>query len=175
MATNSSPEPIETPARRDLRAIAEQIASQYHAPNVGQPSRIGEVDTVQLFLEAIDEGNYMETAAELAGLSKVTVYGWLKRGENGDAPYALFASALKRAGARAEADAVRKVRNAAHDPRFWAADMTFMERRYPERWARRSEDSGGPKVVVQIGVRDSDVQVSIQGQAPQLAIGEGDN
>jgi hypothetical protein len=70
-------------------------------------------------------------------------------------------SALKRASARAEASEVAKVREAGNDPRFWAASMTYLERRHPERWARRSDGHDGPKVIVQIGVRDSDVQVSI--------------
>jgi hypothetical protein len=68
---------------------------------------------------------------------------------------------------------VSKVRKAGADPRFWAASMTYLERRHPERWARRSEGNDGPKVVVQIGVRDSDVQVSIQGNTPTPLAIEG--
>lgn len=56
---------------------------------------------------------------------------------------------------------VAKVREAGKDPRFWAASMTYLERRHPERWARRQDSNDGPKVIVQIGVRDSDVQVQI--------------
>jgi hypothetical protein len=157
----------------DIAALATEIASGYTKAGQGVPSRIGEVDLVQTFLEAVLEGNYIETAAEVAGLSKVTVYDWVKRGDTGEAPFNLFANAMKRASAQAERDAVKNVRRAGKDDRFWAAEMTYLERRHPDKWARRSEDSGGPKVVVQIGVRDSDVQVSIQGQAPQLAIGDG--
>jgi hypothetical protein len=123
-----------------------------------------------MLLEAVHNGNYIETAAELAGLSKVTVYDWLKRGEANETPYNVFANALKRATARAEAAEVAKVRNAGNDPRFWAASMTYLERRHPDRWARRSDDSSAPKVVVQIGVRDSDVQVSVQGAAMPTAL-----
>jgi hypothetical protein len=123
-----------------------------------------------MLLEAVHDGNYIETAAELAGLSKVTVYDWLKRGEANETPYNVFANALKRATARAEAAEVAKVRSAGNDPRFWAASMTYLERRHPDRWARRSDDSSAPKVVVQIGVRDSDVQVSVQGAAIPTAL-----
>jgi hypothetical protein len=146
----------------DAAAIAHQIASAYRPDTPGRPSRIGESDTVQILLEAINDGNYIETAAELAGLSKQAVYDWIKRGEARETPYAAFADAVKRATARAEAAEVAKVRNAGNDPRFWAASMTYLERRHPDRWARRSDDSSAPKVVVQIGVRDSDVQVSVQ-------------
>ena len=159
----------------DAAAIALTISSTYTKAGQGVPSRIGEVDTVQAFLEAIHDGNYVETASDLAGLSKVTVYDWIKRGEAGETPFNLFADAVKRASARAEAAEVAKVREAGKDPRFWAASMTYLERRHPDKWARRGEDSSSPKVIVQIGARDSDVQVSIQGQPPQLAIGAGDN
>jgi hypothetical protein len=55
---------------------------------------------------------------------------------------------------------------AGRDPRFWAADMTFLERRAPDRWGRRQNDESVPRVVVQIGVKDSDVQVGIVAAAP---------
>jgi hypothetical protein len=151
-----------------LSAIAADIAAAYQPPATGVPSRIAEADTVQELLEAVEAGNYIETAAELAGLSKNTVYDWLKRGETGETPFKLFADALKRAAARAEAREVQKVRAAGEDPRFWAASMTFLERRHPERWARRSEDSSSPRVVVQIGVKDSDVQVQIGEAKPDF-------
>jgi hypothetical protein len=145
----------------DLALIAADIANAYQPPHTGSLSRIGEADTVQQLLEALNDGNYLETAAELAGLSKASVYTWFKRGEAGEEPYKTFTDACKRATARAEAAEVKKVRTAGEDPRFWAASMTYLERRHPDRWARRSEDSNSPKVIVQIGVKDSDVQVQI--------------
>lgn len=158
----------------DLAQLAADISSAYTPPPNGAASRISEPDTVQVLLEAVNDGNYMETAAELAGLSKQTLYNWLKRGEDGEVPFTALLDALKRGQARAEVAEVAKVRAAGNDPRFWAASMTYLERRHPERWARRSEGNDGPKVVVQIGVRDSDVQVSIQGSSdPQVALGSG--
>lgn len=156
----------------NLSALAEQIASSYEPPHTGLPSRIGELDTVQQLLQAVEDGNYIETAAELAGVAKQSVYNWIKRGEAGEEPYKAFMDAVKRAQARAEAAEVQKVRAAGKDPRFWAASMTFLERRHPDRWARRSEDNSSPKVIVQIGVKDSDVQVSIHAPSPQVAVSD---
>ena len=158
----------------DLAQIAAQIASGYIAPTTGRPAEIAKADVVQELLEAVQNGNYLETAADLAGISDNTVRNWMKRGEAGEPPFDLFFRAVKRAEARAESESVKRVRAAGNDPRFWAADMTFLERRKPERWARRSDTNDGPKVVVQIGVKDSDVQVSVQGAAPP-AIGSGEN
>jgi hypothetical protein len=150
----------------DLQTVAQDIAAQYIPPDTGRPAAIGNADTVQELLEAIKNGNYLETAASLAGVSENAVRNWVKRGEAGEAPYDLFMRAYKRASAYAEAEDLGKVRKAGDDPRFWAANMTALERRHPERWARRQEGNDGPKVVVQIGVRDADVQVSLVSSNP---------
>ena len=108
----------------------------------------------------------MEPAAQLAGLSPTTVRSWLKRGEDGETPFDLFLLAFKRAQGAIEAKVTKNVIKASADPRFWAAGATYLERTHPDRWGKRSDDSSAPKVVVQIGVKDSDVQVSVQGAAP---------
>jgi len=144
----------------DLARIAADIAAAYIPPQTGRPSSIGDHETLQVFLEAIENGNYLETACELADISKETFRQWKLRADAGETPYTHLIAATKRASARAEAAEVTKVRKAGEDPRFWAASMTYLERRHPERWARRQEGNDGPKVVVQIGVNDKDVQVN---------------
>jgi len=52
------------------------------------------------------------------------------------------------------------VRAAGKQPQFWAAEMTYLERKYPDRWGRRQDDQSVPKVIVQIGIKDSDVSIS---------------
>jgi hypothetical protein len=37
----------------------------------------------------------------------------------------------------------------------------LLERKNPNRWGRRNDDAQVPRVVVQIGVRDSEVQVNV--------------
>lgn len=147
-------------------ALAAKIADAYQPPDTGRPSRLTETDTVSILLNAIEAGNYMETACALADLPKETVYQWLKRGqtEHDDhtSPYRIFYDAVKRAEARAEAEAVEDVRKAGKSgPQYWAASMTRLERRHPERWGKRPDEQTGPKVIVQIGVKDSDVQISV--------------
>lgn len=144
-----------------LAEQAQTIANLYQRPTVGRPSDIGSPTTVQQFLEAVGEGNYIETAAKLAGISKAVVYNWIKRGEAGEQPYDRFVDALQRAEARAEAAMVRNVRKASELPQFWAAAATHLERRHPDRWGKRQDDTNQPKVVVQIGVGTGDVRVGI--------------
>jgi len=42
----------------------------------------------------------------------------------------------------------------AAGPQFWLASMTFLERRFPERWSRRQDREPGPPVIVVGATRD---------------------
>lgn len=143
-----------------LRVQAEQIADAY-LPNGGRPALTADPDKVQLFLACIRDGNYRETAYKQAGIAKQTFYNTLKRAEQGDVAAQAFVDAVEKAEADAEADTVRNVRNASKSPQFWAAGMTWLERKSPDRWGRRQDDANVPRVVVQIGVKDGDVQVNL--------------
>ena len=142
-----------------LRVQAEQIADAY-LPSIGRPSHLNDPDKVQLLLASIRDGNYRETACRQAGLSKVTFYNWLKQAEHGHEQAIAFVNALEKAEADAESETVRNVRNASKLPQFWAAGMTWLERKSPDKWGRRQDDASVPKVVVQIGVQASEVQVT---------------
>jgi transposase len=133
------------------QARAQAIAAYYEPPQTGRPSEIGDAGLLQQLLTAIEDGNYIETACHLVGLSPVTYYNWKKRGEQGESPFDRFLNAIKEAEARAEAKMLANVRRASELPQFWAAGMTVLERRHPERWGKRQDDSSAPKVVVQIG------------------------
>ena len=154
----------------NLAEVAQGIADAYQPPDTGRPAGIGNADTVRELLEHIEAGCYPEIAAELSGVSLSTLTYWIKRGDAGEPPYDAFSRAVKRASAKAELIEIGKVRKAGEDPRFWAASMTYLERRHPERWARRQDSQDGPKVIVQIGARDSDVQVQVISTAPSPAL-----
>jgi transposase-like protein len=155
-----------------LRVEAEQIADAYLTSDRsagGAPSTLGDPDKVQLLLASIRDGNYRETAIKQAGIAKQTFYNWLKKAEAGDKAASQFVDALEKAEADAEAETVRNVRNASKLPQFWAAGMTWLERKSPDKWGRRQDDASTPKVIVQIGVKDGDVQVQIAPSPPTFA------
>jgi hypothetical protein len=84
------------------------------------------------------EGQYLETAAELAGVNPSRVYDWLKWGRGGRGgehaeTYARFARDFDRAVAEAEANAVKAW--AKHFGKHHSAAAEFLARRYPDRWA----------------------------------------
>jgi hypothetical protein len=106
------------------------------------------------------DGNYRDTACQVADISKVTFYATLKRADAGEPAAIAFVNAVQKAEAWAESETVRNVRNASKLPQFWAAGMTWLERKSPDKWGRRQDDSSAPKVIVQIGIKDSDVSIS---------------
>ncbi|MCH9647761.1 MAG: hypothetical protein K0U98_05950 [Deltaproteobacteria bacterium] len=85
---------------------------------------------------AIRAGNYACVAAEYAGITEATFYGWLRRGrEAGKGIYFEFLQSVKGAEREAEVRAVALVQK--HMEGNWTAAMTFLERKFPQRWGRR--------------------------------------
>lgn len=105
---------------------------------MGRPTKLTP-EVQETIVEAVEAGNYFETAAALAGISKQTLYNWIDRGEAGEEPFDLFFDAIKSAEASAEKTALERVQGAQQG---WQAHMTFLERRHPQRWGRRDPDHG---------------------------------
>lgn len=143
-----------------LRVQAEQIANSY-VPNTGRPSTFEDPDKIQRFLAYLRDGNYRDTACKASGLGTSTLYRLLKLADSGEEAATAFRDAVERAEADAESETVRNVRNASKLPQFWAAGMTYLERKSPEKWGRRTDESSAPKVIVQVGGNASDVKVLI--------------
>ncbi len=95
-------------------------------------------------IKSLKGGNYAKVAAETNGIAEKTYYEWIKRGEaalaadegerdSRENEYAQFVEKVRTAEALAEADAVQKLIEADD----WRAQMEYLARRYPERWAKR--------------------------------------
>ncbi|WP_080840023.1 hypothetical protein [Cohnella massiliensis] len=105
----------------------------------------------QKIVEAIKMGNYIETAAAYAGISKNTLYDWMKRGAREkdriagtnrkpkatEAPFVAFSDAIEKAMADAEVRDVLIIANAAKEN--WQAAAWRLERKYPDRWGRKDK------------------------------------
>lgn len=90
----------------------------------------------QRIIDALLAGNYFETSCRYAGIHPATAYGWMAKGERQPTgPYREFFEAIKRAEAQAEVLAVAEVRKAWSDS--WQAAMTWLERKFADRWGRR--------------------------------------
>lgn len=112
-------------------------------------------------VQAIQAGNYMETAAAYAGISKNTLFDWLRRGAREkerlagnararilkeEAPYVAFSDSVEKALAEAEVRDVVNVMKAA-DGGQWQASAWRLERKFPDRWghkAKLQQEISGP-------------------------------
>jgi len=105
-------------------------------------------EKIKQIVEAVRAGNFIETAAAFAGLSKQTLYNWLKEGmrerdrrENGEKPdrtkdmYVKFSIDIEQAMAEAEMRDVEIITKAAEQQ--WQAAAWRLERKYPDRWGRK--------------------------------------
>lgn len=117
---------------------------------MGKPTKLTPALAKKL-VALVEAGNYVNVAASACGIGRQTFYDWQKRGEadlkTGTlTPFAELAELLDVAAAKAEVDAVALVRKQS---KLWQASMTFLERRFPDRWGRRqaiehSGPQGGP-------------------------------
>jgi len=136
----------------------------------GRPSRILEENVRAKVIEYIGQGNYIGTACQAAGIAPNTLSSWLEKGkqaeqyiyniglsiedalELGDKElpaelqdkmvYLRFLHDVKRAEAMAEAEHVNHLMVAGKaGPQFWAASATYLERKFPDRWAKRESMS----------------------------------
>lgn len=100
--------------------------------------------------QLIRAGNYIETASIMAGISKVSLYAWLKRGRaertrletnprahvrQREAPFFDFLNAVEKAQAHAEVVDVAAISAGARVS--WQAAAWRLERKFPARWGRR--------------------------------------
>jgi hypothetical protein len=109
-------------------------------------------ETQARIIQALEAGNYFETACGYAGITSRTGYGWLEKGrEETSGIYFQFFQAVEKATSQAELKNVAIIQRAAMDT--WQAAAWWLERRAPDRWGRqRQEITGkdGSDIVVRI-------------------------
>ncbi len=90
----------------------------------------------EALVQAIRAGNYAAVAVQYAGISRSTFYRWMQRGQRAKSGlYCEFFEAIRRAESQAEVRAVAILQGHMKDS--WRAAMTFLERKYPDRWGRK--------------------------------------
>ena len=116
---------------------------------MARPTKLN--DEIQAkIINAIKAGNYMETAAAYAGISKSTFYDWLRRGRRekerleknerhrprkSEVGYLEFSDAVEKALAESEMRDVLVISKAAELQ--WQAAAWRLERKFPDRWGRK--------------------------------------
>ena len=99
----------------------------------GRPSKLT-AELAQAFCDALRRCWHVETAADLCGIHRATVYDWIKRGKREqEGPHAEFYRQVKKALAETSADCVQEIQAAGKSS--WQACAWLLERRYPELWS----------------------------------------
>lgn len=91
-------------------------------------------------IKYIKAGNYIKIACKAVGIDETTYYRWIEKGKKGEEPYCKFYKSIKKARAEAEVYMVSRVVSVAKEN--WQAAMTWLERSFPERWAKREYVGG---------------------------------
>jgi hypothetical protein len=99
-------------------------------------------ETQARIIQALEAGNYFETACGYAGIHQATGYAWMAKGrEATSGVYREFYEAVEKATANAEAGMVAIIKLASRDT--WQAAAWWLERRAPDRWGRQRQEITG--------------------------------
>lgn len=101
---------------------------------IGRPSRFTQ-ELQDKIVAGVRMGLTKCVASELAGVPVGTFKDWMAWGLDGREPYAAFSAAIQKAVAESEAMLLSTIKDASK--KEWTAAAWIMERRFPERWARR--------------------------------------
>lgn len=114
---------------------------------IGRPTSCTE-DVILAIVRATERGLSLAAAASAAGVARATFTNWRRRGAQGEEPYATLVARVTRARATAEermAAVVEQAAASADDKVSLSAAQWWLERRRPERWARKDR----PQLTVQ--------------------------
>jgi len=90
----------------------------------------------------IEDGNYAIHACSAVGINASTFYDWIKRGEldsssNSNTKFSNFYNSIKEAEGRSVVFHMENIHKAA-EAGEWAASMTWLERRFPDMFGKRT-------------------------------------
>jgi hypothetical protein len=124
---------------------------------------------------ALRAGNYVETAASFAGISRPTIYRWLEKGDRAadkldtdqeltekELLYLDFRNEVEQARADAMVRNVSMISQAAQTT--WQAAAWWLERTAPQMWGRqlRAEVSGPNNGPINVNVSSDDLEALVQ-------------
>lgn len=157
-------ESVKPKQKRKPRSPEKQILAEYDKKNKGgRPTKLTEEVETKI-VAAIRGGNYIETAAAFAGIDKVTFYDWMKQGAAGKSPEMVkFSNSVKKALAESEVIPLSRISEAGKSS--WQAEAWRLERRFPERWAKKPE---GQQVTIETDKDKGTTKVTLSDLYKQL-------
>jgi transposase len=120
-------------------------------------------ELIELLGTALQNGNYIETACDFAGINRATLYRWLHESEEDDAKPILkeLSDTVRKARAQAEMRNVLRIQKAADDS--WQAAAWWLERSQPKKWSKQTN-------VELSGVNGNPINVALDTRAALLEL-----
>lgn len=151
--THNGPPKRKQPKKQPAESLTgDKAFIKAKGNGMGRPTKLTD-DLRENIALLVGQGNYIETAAAYCGISKVTLYTWMRLGHKEDeGPHRDFLNAVTKAEATGEMQALRTI--SAAGEKAWQALAWRLERKFPDRWGRRdrmeiSGPGGGPVQVMQ--------------------------
>jgi hypothetical protein len=131
---------------------------------MGRPTKLDD-ERAKIIVAAIHRGAPLESAAAQSGISRRTLYGWLRRGcraleaaeTTGDPipederPFVEFYVEVMAAQAEWETGRLDKIDAAAANPQHWTAAAWLLERRMPEKYALKARVDHRHELRIEVG------------------------
>ncbi len=125
-----------------IASIGSPVISGSRVSHAGH-GKHSDPKVIETILNAVRIGSPFNVAARAAGVHRNTLRRWLVLGEAGREPYAKLLRDVEQARDQAHLHALALIRQAM--PVNWFAAAWFLERRYPELYAKTERhEIGGP-------------------------------
>ena len=123
----------------------------------GRPTKLTP-EVQKKIVDMISAGNYVETAASYAGVSKVSLYDWMKRGNKASKGiYREFLNVIEKALAESEIRDVLTIGTAAK--MNWQAAAWRLERKSPAKWGRKTNFELNPMDEHRIKIEEAKLEI----------------
>ena len=127
--------------KANRKSLGKKVLAHLPVPSrAGRPVTLTRQKIVSLS-QHMRAGNFAVTAYALEGIAESTFYFWLEQAERAvkegrTSLYVELLESIKKASAEAES---RNVKTAQEGGVGWQANMTWLERRFPDRWGHQSK------------------------------------
>jgi radical SAM superfamily enzyme YgiQ (UPF0313 family) len=92
-------------------------------------------DVAASIVASVRAGNFKETASVASGICPRTLRNWIRRGTDGEEPFAEFVERMNEAEAQSEVDDIKVIVEAGKLD--WKARAWRLERKAPKKWGFR--------------------------------------
>jgi hypothetical protein len=146
--------------RKAALAISQKYRDSLPPDYRSRFSNIADEDKLDIIFRGTRAGLRMPQVCEAAGIDYRTIQRWTQLAEQDpESPHGVFVTTLKLLRRQGQVQRLEKIE--AHGDREWTPLAWLNERTDQETYALQKDKTDGPAVIVQIGVKDSDVQVQI--------------